>query len=87
MPYEIACSGTCSPDRLQPPGLLPQSVVLNQRDNGTAIGLILAALILGGAAVWAVSIWSDTQLKMIQAPAEAIKEGMKDAADALKPGK
>jgi hypothetical protein len=56
IPYEIACSGACSPDRLQPPGLLPQSVVVNQGDNVTAIGLILAALILGGAAVWAVSI-------------------------------
>jgi hypothetical protein len=68
-------------------------VVVTQSGNGTAIGLIIAALILGAAAVWAVSIWSDTQLKMIQAPTEAIKEGMKGvkegvegAADALRPG-
>lgn len=68
-------------------------VVVTQGGNGTAIGLVVAALILGAAAVWAVSIWSDTQLKMIQAPTEAIKEGMKGvkegvegAAEALKPG-
>ncbi|MEB3321683.1 MAG: hypothetical protein VKI81_02555 [Synechococcaceae cyanobacterium] len=66
-----------------------QPVVVNQGGNGTAIGLVIAALILGAAAVWAVSIWSNTQMKMIQAPAEAIKEGVKgvkDAAESLKPG-
>ncbi|MBC1260442.1 hypothetical protein FQK07_04010 [Synechococcus sp. BSF8S] len=61
-------------------------IVVSQGGNGTAIGLIVAAIILGGAAVWAVSIWSDTQLKMIQAPAEAIKEGIKGAAEAITPG-
>ncbi|MCT0248747.1 hypothetical protein [Synechococcus sp. CS-205] len=61
-------------------------IVVTQGGNGTAIGLIVAAIILGGAAVWAVSIWSDTQLKMIQAPAEAIKEGIKGAAEAITPG-
>ncbi len=63
-----------------------QPIVVQQGGNGTAIGLIVAALILAGGAIWAVSIWSDTQLKMIKAPAEAIKEGVKDAAEALKPG-
>jgi hypothetical protein len=61
-------------------------IVVTQGGNGTAIGLIVAAIILGGAAVWAVSIWSVTQLKMIQAPAEAIKEGIKGAAEAITPG-
>lgn len=75
---------TQSPD--QNPQDSRQPIVVQQGGNGTAIGLIVAALILAGGAIWAVSIWSDTQLKMIQAPAEAIKEGMKGAAEALKPG-
>ncbi len=57
-----------------------------QGGSGTAIGLVLAAVILGGALVWAMSIWSNTQMQMIKAPAEAIKEGIKGAADAIKPG-
>ncbi len=75
---------THSPD--QNPQDSRQPIVVQQGGNGTAIGLIVAALILAGGAIWAVTIWSDTQLKMIQAPAEAIKEGVKDAAEALKPG-
>jgi hypothetical protein len=75
---------THSPD--QNPQDNRQPIVVQQGGNGTAIGLIVAALILAGGAIWAVTIWSDTQLKMIEAPAEAIKEGMKGAAEALKPG-
>ena len=75
---------TSSPD--QNPQDNRQPIVIQQGGNGTAIGLIVAALILAGGAIWAVTIWSDTQLKMIEAPAEAIKEGMKGAAEALKPG-
>ena len=75
---------TSSPD--QNPQDNRQPIVVQQGGNGTAIGLIVAALILAGGAIWAVTIWSDTQLKMIEAPAEAIKEGMKSAAEALKPG-
>jgi hypothetical protein len=75
---------TSSPD--QNPQDNRQPIVVQQGGNGTAIGLIVAALILAGGAIWAVTIWSDTQLKMIEAPAEAIKEGMKGAAEALKPG-
>jgi len=75
---------TSSPD--QNPQDNRQPIVIQQGGNGTAIGLIVAALILAGGAIWAVSIWSKTQMKMIEAPAEAIKEGMKGAAEALKPG-
>ena len=37
-----------------------QPVVIKQ-GGGTGIGLVLAALILGGALVYAVTIWSNTQ--------------------------
>lgn len=60
---------------------------VQQGGFSTGLGLIIAALILAGGLVWAVSIWSNTQLQMIQAPAEAIKEGVKGAAEALKPRK
>lgn len=71
-----------------------QPIVVQQGGgNGTAIGLVVAALILAAGAVWAVSIWSNTQLKMIETPAEAIKkgaesikEGVEGAAETLKPG-
>jgi hypothetical protein len=55
---------TSSPD--QNPQDNRQPIVVQQGGNGTAIGLIVAAL--------------------IQAPAEALKEGVKGAAEALKPG-
>ena len=70
-----------NPESGQPP------IVIRQGGSSTGIGLVIAALILAGGAVWAVSIWSETQLKMIQAPAEAIKEGLKSAAEAFKPNK
>lgn len=71
-----------------------QPIVIQQAGgNGTAIGLVVAALILAGGAIWAISIWSNTQIKMIQAPAEAIKEGaetikqgVEGAAESIKPG-
>ena len=37
-----------------------QPVVIKQGGGGTGIGLVLAALILGGALVYAVTIWSNT---------------------------
>jgi hypothetical protein len=58
-------------------------VIQQVGDNGTAITLDAAALILAGGAIWAVSIWSNTQLKMIQAPAEAIQQGVELAAAGL----
>jgi len=64
-----------------------QPIVIKQGGGGgTAVGLIVAALILAGGAIWAVTIWSETQMKMIQVPTEAIKKGVKDATEALKPG-
>lgn len=36
--------------------------------------------------MWAVSIWSNTQMKLIEAPAKMIEKGIDEAKDALKPG-
>ena len=80
---------TQSPD--QDPQRNQQPIVVQQsgNGNGTAIGLVIAAVILAGGAIWAVTIWSNTQQKMIDAPAEAIKEGTKaiqEGAEAIKDG-
>jgi hypothetical protein len=82
---------TQTPDR--DPQQNQQPIVVQQGGSGTAVGLVIAALILAGGAIWAVSIWSNTQLKMIEAPAETIKkgaetikEGVEGAADAITPG-
>ncbi len=62
-----------------------QPVVIKQ-GGGTGIGLVLAALILGGALVYAVTIWSNTQKRMIEAPEEAIQKGVDTLKKAIKPG-
>ena len=59
-------------------------VVIQQRGNG--LGLVLAALIVGGAIVYAVNIWSNTQQQRIKAPAEAIQKGVESVKEALQPG-
>ena len=59
-------------------------VVIQQGGNG--IGLVLAALIVGGAIVYAVNIWSNTQQQKLRAPAEAIQKGVESVKDAIKPG-
>ena len=59
-------------------------VVIQQGGNG--LGLVLAALIVGGAIVYAVNIWSNTQQQRIKAPAEAIQKGVESVKDALQPG-
>ena len=59
-------------------------VVIQQGGNG--LGLVLAALIVGGAIVYAVNIWSNTQQQRIKAPAEAIQKGVDSVKDALQPG-
>ena len=46
----------------------------------------LAALIVGGAIVYAVNIWSNTQQQRIKAPAEAIQKGVESVKEALQPG-
>ena len=46
-------------------------VVIQQGGNG--IGLVLAALIVGGAIVYAVNIWSNTQQQKLRVPAEVIQ--------------
>ncbi len=80
-----------SPDQnpQQDPQRNQQPIVVQQGGNGTAIGLVIAAVILAGGAIWAVNIWSNTQQKMINAPAEAIKEGtkaIKEGAETIKEG-
>ena len=62
-----------------------QPVVIKQ-GGGTGIGLVLAALILGGALVYAVTIWSNTQKRMIEAPKEAIQKGGDTLKKAIQPG-
>ena len=62
-----------------------QPVVIKQ-GGGTGIGLVLAALILGGALVYAVKIWSNTQKRMIEAPKEAIQKGVDTLKKAIQPG-
>ena len=59
-------------------------VVIQQSGNG--LGLVLAALIVGGAIVYAVNIWSNTQQQRIKAPAEAIQKGVESVKEALQPG-
>ncbi len=59
-------------------------VVIQQEGNG--IGLVLAALIVGGAIVYAVNIWSTTQQQKLRVPAEAIQKGVESVKEAIKPG-
>ncbi len=59
-------------------------VVIQQGGNG--IGLVLAALIVGGAIVYAVNIWSTTQQQKLRLPAEAIQKGVESVKEAIKPG-
>ena len=59
-------------------------VVIQQGGNG--IGLVLAALIVGGAIVYAVNIWSNTQEQKLKVPAEAIQKGVESVKEAIKPG-
>ncbi len=59
-------------------------VVIQQGGNG--IGLVLAALIVGGAIVYSVNIWSNTQQQKLRVPAEAIQKGVESVKEAIKPG-
>ena len=58
-------------------------VVIQQGGNG--VGLVLAALIMGGAIVYAANIWSNTQQQKLRAPAEAIQKGVETVREAIKP--
>ena len=49
-----------------------QPVVIRQGGNG--IGLVLAALIVAGAAIYAVNVWSTTKKEM--APGKSLQEGV-----------
>ena len=49
-----------------------QPVVIRQGGNG--IGLVLAALIVAGAAIYAVNVWSTT--KKETAPGNTLQEGV-----------
>ena len=59
-------------------------VVIQQGGNG--VGLVLAALIVGGAIVYSVNVWSNTQQQKRRVPAEAIQKGVETVKDAIKPG-
>lgn len=59
-------------------------VVIQQGGNG--VGIVIAALIVGGAIVYAVNIWSNMQQQRLKAPAEAIQRGVESVKDAIRPG-
>ena len=61
-----------------------QPVVIKQGGNG--IGLVLAALIVAGAAIYAVNVWSTTKKetapgKNLQQGIERLKEGVNKAIE------
>ena len=59
-------------------------IVIKQGGNG--LGIVIAALILVGGAVYVVNVWSDQQRS---APAEAekvIKDGVKSLQDSARQG-
>ena len=61
-----------------------QPVVIKQGGNG--LGLVLAAIIVAGAAVYAVNVWSTTRRetapgKAMQDGIERIKEGVGKAVE------
>lgn len=59
-------------------------VVIQQGGNG--VGIVIAALVVGGAIVYAVNIWSNMQQQRLKAPAEAIQKGVESVKDAIRPG-
>ena len=59
-------------------------VVIQQGGNG--VGIVIAALLVGGAIVYAVNIWSNMQQQRLKAPAEAIQKGVESVKDAIRPG-
>ena len=59
-------------------------VVIQQ--EGSGVGIVIAALIVGGAIVYAVNIWSNMQQQRLKAPAEAIQKGVESVKDAIRPG-
>ena len=59
-------------------------VVIQQGGNG--VGIVIAALIVGGVIVYAVNIWSNMQQQRLKAPAEAIQKGVESVRDAIQPG-
>jgi hypothetical protein len=78
----------CSGERLRGDSMTDQDqqkpVVIQQGGNG--VGLVLAALIVGGAIVYSVNVWSNTQQQKLRVPAEAIQKGVETVKDAIKPG-
>ena len=64
-----------------------QPVVIKQGGNG--FGLVLAALIVAGAAIYAVNVWSTTKKetapgKNVQQGIERLKEGVNKAIESRK---
>ena len=55
-----------------------QPVVIRQ--GGNALGNVVAALILAGAVVYAVNVWSTTKKEM--SPAKTIEQGIERIKDA-----
>ena len=56
------------------------------RQGGNGLGLVIAALILVGGAVYVVNVWSTNQKALPQGNGEMIKEGVESLKDSARQG-
>ena len=59
-------------------------IVIQQGGNG--LGLVIAALILVGGAVYVVNVWSTNQKALPQGNGQIIKEGVESLKDSARQG-
>ena len=65
-------------NQAQPNNQVQQPVVIRQGGNG--LGVVLAALIVAGAAIYAVNVWSTT--KKETAPGQTLEQGIERIKEA-----
>ena len=56
------------------------------RQGGNVLGLVIAALILVGGAVYVVNVWSTNQKALPQGNGQIIKEGVESLKDSARQG-
>jgi|TARA_B100001741_G_scaffold218179_1_gene180855 hypothetical protein len=56
------------------------------RQGGNGLGLVIAALILVGGAVYVVNVWSTNQKALPQGNGQIIKEGVESLKDSARQG-
>tara|TARA_Y100000991_G_scaffold34058_1_gene22354 strand:+ start:951 stop:1190 length:240 start_codon:yes stop_codon:yes gene_type:complete len=56
------------------------------RQGGNGLGLVIAALILVGGAVYVVNVWSTQQKALPQGNGQIIKEGVESLKDSARQG-